>query len=134
VVNRELQKVRLKSDRKFHDRVVWDIFINPASLNIDGLDSDTLIWKAEEYRYMHGRNHSSEGKYEIFPAPDLVFFYKADNFHFLVLEVKGNVLGKSHLDAERQLNRAESYFRGFWKAVIINQVKPMLLSKIPEGL
>ncbi|MFC1966905.1 hypothetical protein ACFLWI_08230 [Chloroflexota bacterium] len=132
MVNRELQKVRLKSDRKFHDGIVKYIFDNPASLNIEGLDSDTLIWKALEYHYMHGRGHKKEGQYELLPAPDLVFFYAASGFHFLVLEVKGNILGRSHVDAERQLSRAESYFRGFWKAVIVNQVKPVLLNRLDE--
>ena len=130
MINRDLQKVRLKSDRKFHDGIVKYIFENPASLNIEGLDSDTLIWKALEYHYMHGRGHKKEGQYELLPAPDLVFFYQANGFNFLVLEVKGNILGRSHLDAERQLNRAESYFKGFWKAVIVNQVKPALLNRL----
>ncbi len=131
MVNREIQGVRLRADRKFHDGIAKFIFENPASLNIEGLDSDTLVWKACEYRYMHGRGHKKEGKYELFPAPDLVFFfYRANSFNFLVLEVKGNILGRSHVEAERQLNRAESYFRGFWKAVIVNQVKPALLSRL----
>ena len=130
VVNQEIQRVRLKSDRKFHDGIVRDIFENPASLNIEGLGSDTLIWKALEYHYLHGRGHQNKGKYELLSAPDLVFFYQANGFHFLVLEVKGNLLGKSHVDAERQLNRAESYFRGFWKAVIVNQVKPVLFHTV----
>ena len=132
VVNREIQRVRLKSDRKFHDGIVRDIFENPASLNIEGLGYDTLIWKACEYHYMHGRGHRKKGKYELFAAPDLVFFYEASGFNFLVLEVKGNILGRSHVEAERQLNRAESYFRGFWKAVIVNQVKPALFNRLEE--
>ncbi len=94
----------------------------PLALNIEGLDSATLIRKAREYRYMHGMVHKKKGKYELFPAPDLVFFYQTSGFNFLVLEVKGNILGRSHVEAERQLNRAQSYFRGFWEAVIVNQV------------
>ena len=55
---------------------------------------------------MHGRGHKKKEKYEIFPAPDLVFFYQANGFNFLVVEVKGSILGRSHVEAERQLNRA----------------------------
>ena len=117
--NHQTQKVRQKADRKFHDRIVRDIFENPACLNIDGLDSDAMIWKACEYHYMHGTQHKNEGKYEVFPAPDLVFFYVAHGFNFQVLEVKGTILGKSHLEVERQLDRVESYFRGFWKACLL---------------
>ncbi|MFC1966888.1 hypothetical protein ACFLWI_08140 [Chloroflexota bacterium] len=127
-----MQIVRLKSDRKFHDGIVKYIFENPALLDIEGLGTDTLIWKASEYHYMHGRDHKKKGKYEVFSAPDLVFFYRAKGFNFLVVEAKGNLLGRSHVDAERQLNRAESYFRGFWKAVIVNQVKPVLLNTVEE--
>ena len=50
VVNREIQRVRRKADRKFHDGIVNDIFDNPASLNIEGLGSDSLIWKAYMYK------------------------------------------------------------------------------------
>ncbi len=133
VVNREIQKVRRKADRKSHDGIVKHIFENPGYLNIEGLGSDTLVWKAREYHYMHGRGHKKEGKYEVFPGPDLVFFYYQGNgFNFLVLEVKGNILGRSHVEAERQLNRAESYFRGFWKAIIVNQVEPVLFSRLEE--
>ena len=132
VVNRKIQGSRLKADRKFHDGVVKHIFENPGSLNIEGLGPDTLIWKACEYHYMHGRGRKKKGEYEVFPGPDLAFFYQANSFNFLVLEVKGNILGRSHMEAERQLNRAESYFRGFWKAVIVNQVKPVLFNVLGE--
>lgn len=130
--NRKLQSVRLKGDRKFHDHIVKELFENPGSLNIRGLNSDTVIWKSCEYHYMHGRNHQSAGKYEVFPGPDLVFFYVANSFHFLVMEVKGNLLGNSYLSAEDQLNRAESYFKGFWRRVIVNQAKPALLTRFRE--
>ncbi|MFC1940747.1 hypothetical protein ACFLXO_08750 [Chloroflexota bacterium] len=135
VANQEIQRVRRRADRKFHDGIVKYVFENPDYLDIEGLSSDTVIWKAREYRYMHGRGHKEKGKYEIFPAPDLVFlYYQANGLNFLVLEVKGSILGKSHIEAERQLNRAESYFRGFWKAVIVNQVKPALLNRLEEFL
>ncbi len=130
--NREIQKVRLIADRRFHDRIVADIFENPGCLDTGGLNADTLIWKACEYHYMHGAGHKNNGKYEVFAAPDLVFFYLTDSFNFLILEVKGNILGKSHVEADHQLERGESYFRGFWKAVLVNQVKPALLSELGE--
>ena len=133
--NRQIQKVRLKGDRNFHNGIVQAILENPACLGIDGLDSKVLIWAASEYHYMHGRGHRSEGKYERFPGPDLVLFYfNEDGFHFLVLEVKGSILGKGHIEAERQLNRAESYFTGFWKALVIHQIKAALLDRIRESV
>ncbi|MFC1940263.1 hypothetical protein ACFLXO_06225 [Chloroflexota bacterium] len=135
MVNQEIQRVRRRADRKFHDSIVRDILENPGCLGIEGLGPDTLIWKACEYRYMHGRGHKKEGKYEFSAGPDLVFFYydyEASSLNFLVLEVKGSILGKSHLEAECQLNRAESYFKGFWKAVIVNKLKPALLKRIEE--
>ena len=130
--NRELQAARLRADQRFHDHIVQRLFDNPGSLNIRGLSSDTVIWKACDYHYMHGRGHRAEGKYEVFPGPDLVFFYADDGLHFLVMEVKGNLLGKSYLEAEDQLGRAEHYFRGFWKGVIVNQAKPALLTRFRE--
>lgn len=81
--------------------------------------------------YARGRPQKT-GKYEVFAAPDLVFFYLADSFNFLILEVKGNLLGKSHVEADHQLDRGESYFRGFWKAVLVNQLKPALLNRLGE--
>ncbi len=132
--NRRIQKIRLKSDKNFHHSIVQAILEDPVCLGIYGLDSNALIWKASEYHYMHGRGHRSEGKYEKFPGPDLVFFYHKDGFHFLVLEVKGSILGKGHVEAERQLNRAESYFTGFWKAVVINEIKTALLDRFRESV
>jgi hypothetical protein len=135
VVNHQIQKTRLQADRKFHDSIVRDIFEDPVCLNIEGLDSDSIIWKVTEYHYMHGPGHMEEGRYELFPGPDLVFFYlNADGFHLLVLEVKGSILGKSHIEAKHQLNRVKSYFTVFWKAVIINEIKPALLSRVRESI
>lgn len=130
--NRQLQNVRQKADRKYHDHIVKELFESPGSLNIGGLNSHAVIWKARDYHYMHGRGHKSEGKYEVFSGPDLVFFYSANSFHFLVTEVKGTLLGRSHLAADDQLDRAESYFRGFWRSVTVDQVKPALLTRLRE--
>jgi len=131
-VNRTIQKVRLKADRRYHDSLVRDLFDDPGLLHVEGLVPESTIWKTSEYHFMHGTTHKEEGRYEVFPASDLVFFYAAGSLNFLVVEVKGNLLGKSHVDAVRQLDRALSYFTGFWKAVIVNEVKPSLLNRLGE--
>ncbi|MBM2825769.1 MAG: hypothetical protein HW402_1433, partial [Dehalococcoidales bacterium] len=42
------------------------------------------------------------------------------------------LLGRSHVEAVHQFDRAISYFSGFWKAVIVNEIKPSLLDRLGE--
>ncbi len=132
ILNRHLQKTRLRADRKYHDNIVRSIYDSPGCLGIPGLKSENIIWKAADYHYMHGTGHKNLGKYEVCPGPDLVFLFTGESLNFLVLEVKGSILGRSHVEAEHQLTRAEAYFRGFWKAVLVNQAKKDLLTKLGE--
>lgn len=133
VRNRKLQKIRLQGDRSFHDTIVQELFKDPDCLNIRGLDKSSVVWKKPEYHYMHSKGHLDEGKYERFPGPDLVFvYYGNEAFRFLIVEVKGSILGRGHVDVYRQLDRARSYFTGFWKRIIVNEIKPHIIQRFGD--
>ncbi len=129
----QLYKGRQSADRRRHEEILQELFQEFDLLNVDGLDENAVIWKARDYHYMHGHGHTDEGKYERMPGPDIVVFYqRGGSLHFLVVEVKGSELGRSFTYGSHQLDRAKSYFKGLWRASIVNEIRPHLLQRLTE--